>query len=60
MNHHTLVIPALEAGKHVFSEWPLGVATDEAIHTRDVAKAHRIRTSVGLQNQCVARHSLRA
>jgi predicted dehydrogenase len=48
--HFALVRAALEAGKHVYSEWPLGVNTDEAVALRDLAAERRLHTVVGLQN----------
>ncbi|TML06351.1 MAG: Gfo/Idh/MocA family oxidoreductase [Actinobacteria bacterium] len=48
--HFALVRAALEAGKHVYSEWPLGVNTDEAVALRDLAAQRRLHTVVGLQN----------
>lgn len=48
--HFALVRAALEAGKHVYSEWPLGVNTDEAVALRDLAAERGLQTAVGLQN----------
>jgi predicted dehydrogenase len=48
--HFALVRAALEAGKHVYSEWPLGVNTDEAVALRDLAAERRLYAVVGLQN----------
>jgi predicted dehydrogenase len=42
---------AIEAGKHVYSEWPLGRYTAEAIRMRDAADRRGIRHAVGLQGQ---------
>src|SRR5260370_3795504 len=42
---------AIEAGKHVYCEWPLGRNTDEAIRMRDAADRKGIRHAVGLQGQ---------
>jgi hypothetical protein len=42
---------AIEAGKHVYCEWPLGRNTDEAIRMRDAADRNGIRHAVGLQGQ---------
>jgi predicted dehydrogenase len=41
----------IEAGKHVYCEWPLGRNTDEAIRMRDAADRKGIRHAVGLQGQ---------
>jgi predicted dehydrogenase len=49
-DHFALVRAALEAGKHVYSEWPLGVNTDQAVALRDLAAGRRLHTAVGLQN----------
>src|SRR4051794_14636609 len=49
-DHFTLVRAALEAGKHVYSEWPLGANTDEAVALRDLAAELGLHTVVGLQN----------
>jgi predicted dehydrogenase len=36
-DHYQPVIAAIEAGKHVYCEWPLGRNTDEAVRMRDAA-----------------------
>jgi predicted dehydrogenase len=48
--HFALVQAALEAGKHVYSEWPLGANTEEAVALRDLAAERRAHTVVGLQS----------
>jgi predicted dehydrogenase len=48
--HLALVRAALEAGKHVYSEWPLGANTAEAVTLRDLAAERGLRTVVGLQS----------
>ena len=40
---------ALEAGKHVYCEWPLGQTTAEAEELTALAKANGLVTAVGLQ-----------
>src|SRR5438874_1616055 len=50
-NHYLPVMAAIEAGKHVYCEWPLGRNTDEAIRMRDAADRKGIRHAVGLQGQ---------
>ena len=50
-DHCRPVMAAIEAGKHVYSEWPLGCDTAEAIRMRDAANARGIRHAVGLQGQ---------
>jgi predicted dehydrogenase len=42
---------ALDAGKHVYCEWPLGRTTAEAVELADLAKANRLVTAVGLQSR---------
>jgi predicted dehydrogenase len=48
-HHHRLISAALEAGKMVFSEWPLGNGLDEAVDLASRARAAGVRTAVGLQ-----------
>jgi predicted dehydrogenase len=50
-HHHEIVTAALEAGKHVFCEWPLGLTTQEALAMHEHAKARGVRNLVGLQGQ---------
>ena len=50
-DHYDPVMAAIEAGKHVYCEWPLGRNTDEAIRLRDAAEQRGIRHVVGLQGQ---------
>src|SRR5438270_10446863 len=50
-DHYQPVMAAIEAGKHVYCEWPLGRNTDEAIRIRDTADRKGIRHAVGLQGQ---------
>lgn len=40
---------ALQAGKHVYTEWPLGRTTGEAEVLAALATAQRVQTAVGLQ-----------
>jgi predicted dehydrogenase len=47
--HDRLIRTALAAGKHVFSEWPLGVDLGQAITLADLARASGVRHVVGLQ-----------
>jgi predicted dehydrogenase len=49
--HYELVVKALEAGKHVFCEWPLGRTLTEADELAHLASARSLRTIVGLQAQ---------
>ncbi|MFB4263205.1 Gfo/Idh/MocA family protein [Nonomuraea sp. GTA35] len=48
-HHHALISAALAAGKMVYSEWPLGVGTDEAADLAARAEAAGVRTVIGLQ-----------
>jgi predicted dehydrogenase len=50
-DHYVPVMAAIDAGKHVYSEWPLGRNTEEAIRLRDAAEQKGIRHAVGLQGQ---------
>jgi len=50
-DHFTPVMAAIDAGKHVYSEWPLGRTTDEAMQMRDAAERKGVRHAVGLQGQ---------
>jgi predicted dehydrogenase len=47
--HDRLIRAALAAGKHVFSEWPLGVDLGQAAALADLARASGVRHIVGLQ-----------
>src|SRR5262249_37657150 len=47
--HRDLVVRALEAGKQVFCEWPLGATVAEAEEMAGLAAARSLRTAVGLQ-----------
>jgi predicted dehydrogenase len=53
-HHRELTLPALEAGKAVFCEWPLGNGLAEAEELAAVAQAGGIRTFVGLQARSAA------
>jgi predicted dehydrogenase len=48
-SHYAPAKAALDAGKHVYCEWPLGRTTAEAIELADLADAKRLVTAVGLQ-----------
>src|SRR5579863_3374457 len=48
-SHYAPTKAALEAGKHVYCEWPLGRTTAEAVELSALAKANRLVTAVGLQ-----------
>jgi predicted dehydrogenase len=47
--HHQLVSAAIDAGKMVFCEWPLGRTSDEAVDLARRAARAGVRTVVGLQ-----------
>src|SRR5215208_116456 len=47
--HHGLVMSALEAGKSVFCEWPLGADVAEAEDMATLARERSVATAVGLQ-----------
>jgi predicted dehydrogenase len=50
-DHYRPVMAAIEAGKHVYCEWPLGRDTDEAVRMLDAAERKGVRHAVGLQGQ---------
>lgn len=47
--HHRITMDALESGKHVYCEWPLGRTTAEAEELAALAKANQRVTAIGLQ-----------
>ena len=48
-SHYEPTVAALNAGKHVYTEWPLGRTTAEAIELAELAATKGVRTMVGLQ-----------
>jgi predicted dehydrogenase len=48
-SHYAPTKAALEAGKHVYCEWPLGRTTAEAVELAALSKARGLVTAVGLQ-----------
>src|SRR5690349_5014816 len=50
-DHFTPVMAAIDAGKHVYSEWPLGRNTAEAQQMSAAAQQKGIRHAVGLQGR---------
>jgi predicted dehydrogenase len=50
-DHYQPVMAAIDAGKHVYCEWPLGRDTAEATRLHDAAERRGIRHAVGLQGQ---------
>ena len=51
-NHHQLTMDALEAGKHVYTEWPLGKNLREAEEMAALSHKKDVHTMVGLQGRC--------
>ena len=49
--HYQITKDALNAGKHVFTEWPLGATVEEATELADLAKTKGLRAVVGLQSR---------
>jgi predicted dehydrogenase len=49
--HYLLAKNALEAGKHVYCEWPLGANLSEAEELAALARKMKVRTMVGLQRR---------
>ena len=47
--HHQLGMAALEAGKHLFCEWPLAATTEQGRQMLDLAERKGLRHMVGLQ-----------
>src|SRR3954447_9666707 len=48
-SHYAPTKAALEAGKHVYCEWPLGRTAAEAVELAELAKTKDLVTAVGLQ-----------
>ncbi|MEU6346049.1 Gfo/Idh/MocA family oxidoreductase [Streptomyces sp. NPDC046977] len=49
--HLELLTAAIEAGKHVYSEWPLGNGLSEAQHLTELAEKAGVRSVVGVQGR---------
>lgn len=49
--HYDITKDAINAGKHVFTEWPLGRTTEEARELAALAREKGVRTIVGLQSR---------
>ncbi len=49
--HYELCKNAIDAGRHVFCEWPLGANTKEAEELAALARKKNVRTMVGLQRR---------
>ena len=50
-SHYEPTKAAIEAGKHVYTEWPLGRTTAEAEELAALARANGVQTAVGLQSR---------
>ena len=50
--HHQLTMDALNTGKHVYTEWPLGANLQEAHEMAELARGKGVHTMVGLQARC--------
>ena len=50
-SHYEPTKAAIEAGKHVYTEWPLGRTTAEAEELAKLARAKGVQTAVGLQSR---------
>ena len=50
-SHYEPTKAAIEAGKHVYTEWPLGRTTAEAEELATLARAKGVHTAVGLQSR---------
>ena len=49
--HYPMVMAALNAGKHVYCEWPLGANLEEAEEIAKLANSKGVRHMVGLQGR---------
>jgi predicted dehydrogenase len=47
--HHEIVMAALEAGKHVYCEWPLAATVAQAVEMAELAQRKGLHAMVGLQ-----------
>jgi predicted dehydrogenase len=47
--HHEIVMAALDAGKHVYCEWPLAATVQQATEMAELAEKRGVHTMVGLQ-----------
>lgn len=50
-DHYGPVMAAIDAGKHVYCEWPLGRNTDEAVRMHAAADKAGVRHAIGLQGR---------
>lgn len=49
--HYEITMAALNAGKHTYTEWPLGANLEEAQKMTDLAHEKKLKTMVGLQER---------
>ena len=49
-DHYKAVIPAIEAGKDIFIEWPVGRTYEETVKIAEAAKRKGVRVLVGAQS----------
>lgn len=49
--HKAMILPAIDAGKAVFVEWPAGANLKDTMEMAAAAKAKGIKNMVGLQGQ---------
>ena len=50
-SHYAPTMAALAGGKHVYTEWPLGVTTKEAEDMAGLARTNNLFTAIGLQSR---------
>lgn len=48
-DHHPLILAAIAAGKHVYSEWPLGRGSSERAELARAANEAGVHHAIGLQ-----------
>lgn len=51
--HRELVLQAINAGKSVYCEWPLGNGLDEAVELAELAREKGVFGAVGLQSRAI-------
>jgi predicted dehydrogenase len=50
-SHYAPTMAALAGGKHVYTEWPLGITTAEAQDMANLAREKGVQTAIGLQSR---------
>ncbi|GAA1022277.1 oxidoreductase [Acrocarpospora pleiomorpha] len=50
-DHYRLAMLALDAGKHVYCEWPLATTVEQAAEMRQLAEQRGVKAVVGLQSR---------